>query len=256
MDPYLNKVHEEQAYHCGRLLAVLAFAQECALKSVNSGVIRRMLGSVMASPGLQLGRLQRAAEVGHIPKLKKHLAAFVRDELKFINSALGNDVPLILQARQQGIFMLGFYQQMLFLEFTGTQVRDQRLLRTRQGEWVRSKGEVRLANLLTKRGIRYIYEPVATLASGPERYPDFVVWGTHPNETIYIEYLGMNTLEYNSRWQRKLQAYHESGITESGGPEGRLVVIDAREKELDDLAMLNILEPVFGAAPKHKGTKE
>lgn len=58
MDVYLNKEHPEKAYHCGRLLAVLAFTQEQALGKVNAGVVRRNMGSVMAMPGLMLGRLE------------------------------------------------------------------------------------------------------------------------------------------------------------------------------------------------------
>lgn len=248
MEPYLNKKHPECAYHCGRLLAVLAFAQEEALGSVNAGVVRRSLGSVMATPALQLGRLQRAAEVGHIPKLERDLPEFVRDELKHINGAMGSDIPLQLSAREQSIFMLGFYQQLQFMDFVSAQVSSGRRVRTSSGEWVRSNGERQVAELLTKRGVPYAFEPAASLPSGPDRWPDFVVSSANGDRraTIFIEYLGMDTPVYNSRWQEKLRAYAEGGITEAGGPNGKLVIIDAREKRLDDIAILNILSPVLG----------
>lgn len=245
MDPYLNKEHPSSAYHCGRMLAVLAFAQEKALRAVNSGVIRRTLGSVMASPGLQLGRLQRAAEVGHIPKLQRDLPSFVRDELKFINSALRDDVPVSLRQHDQAIFMLGFYQELQYLDFNGAQVEGGRRVRTEQGEWVRSKGEARVAELLTKLGLKYIYEPRAELPSGPERWPDFVVRGKQKKDDIYVEYLGMDTPEYNGRWEQKLQAYQDFDVTEIGGSRGRLIVLDARQNRLDHVAMLDLLRPIL-----------
>src|SRR5208282_5986093 len=62
MDSSLNKRHPEPAYHCGRMLSLLAIAQDEAIKSVNAGVVRRNMGAAMATPGLVLGRLLRAAE--------------------------------------------------------------------------------------------------------------------------------------------------------------------------------------------------
>jgi hypothetical protein len=75
------------------------------------------------------------------------------------------------------------------------------------------------------------------------------VRGGSPERDVYIEYLGMSTPEYNERWEHKLRAYHEFGITEPGGPMGRLIVLDARPilpRQLDDIQMLDRLEVVFG----------
>ncbi len=124
VDVYLNKEHPEKAYHCGRLLAVLAFTQEQALGKVNAGVVRRNMGSVMAMPGLMLGRLERAAETGHIPKLEGNLPDFIHDELKAINVRLQDDVPSQLSLRKQTLFALGFYQQLQYLDMVGKQVRN------------------------------------------------------------------------------------------------------------------------------------
>lgn len=242
MDVYLNKNHPEKAYHCGRLLAVLAFVQEQALGTVNSGVVRRNLGSVMASPGLYLGRLQRAAEVGHIPKLEPpDLQVFVRDELKSVNVMLRDDLPIQLDLRLQGVFALGFYQQLQYLDFTAQQVSGRRRYRTAQGDWVRSKLEVRTANTLAKLGQIYVYEMAAILPSAGERWPDFVVRGKGDSDNLFIEVLGMDTPEYNDRWELKRTAYEEFGITESGGPRGRLVVLDFRKSQFDELTVANAL---------------
>jgi CRISPR-associated protein Csd1 len=244
VDVYLNKEHPEKAYHCGRLLAVLAFAQEQALGAVNTGVIRRNLGSVMAMPGLMLGRLQRAAEVGHIPKLERDLPVFVQDELKAINVRLKDDVPVHLSLREQSLFALGFYQQLQYLAFIGQQVKASKRVRTSQGEWVRSKLEARVADALTKFKFAYIYEPSAMLAEGSERWPDFVI-RRGQSDDLYIEVLGMNTPDYNLAWERKRRAYHEVGITEDGGPKGRLIVLDFRDQRYDDTKVLDSLRPYF-----------
>lgn len=245
VEPYLNKQHPSPAYNCGRVLAVLAFAQEEALGNVNAGVIRRTLGSVMATPGLQLGRLQRAAEVGHIPKLKRSLPDFVRDELASISSQLKDDVPTQLSPVEQSVFMLGFYQQMRFTESIAMQVSSGARVRTRNGEWVRSNGEKQLAELLTKLAIPYAYEPSASLPTGPDRWPDFVVPATDDRKMIFIEYLGMDTPEYNDRWEQKVKAYALGGITEDGGEKGRLLIIDARKGRLDDITIMNLLGKVI-----------
>lgn len=241
VDVYLNKQHTEKSYHCGRLLAVLSFAQEQALGSVNSGVVRRNLGSVMSMPGLMLGRLQRAAEVGHIPKLERDLPVFVRDEIKAINVRLRDNLPNQLSMREQGVFALGFYQELQYLDFVGAQVRQNKRVRTIQGEWVRSRKEARVAEALAKLGLEYIYEPAAIL-EGRERWPDFVV-RRGPGEDLYIEVLGMNTDEYNETWNTKARAYESVGITQSGGPKGHLIVLDFRTKDFDSIVVLDLLRP-------------
>ncbi len=240
VDAYLNKEHPEKAYHCGRLLAVLAFAQEQALGEVNSGVVRRNLGSVMAMPGLMLGRLQRAAEAGHIPKLEGDLPDFLHDEIMSINIRLGDDVPSQLSLRQQTLFALGFYQQLHYLGFIGTQVKSRKRYRTSLGEWVRSKLEVKVADALNRFKLDYIYEPRALLEGG-ERWPDFVVRrGT--GKDLFIEVLGMNTPEYNETWNIKLRAYEHFGITTEGGPKGRLIVLDFRDpKKYDERLVFEAL---------------
>ena len=71
----------------------------------------------MAMPGLMLGRLQCAAEIGHIPKLERDLPEFVRDEIKGINVRLRDDLPSHSTMREQGLFALGFYQELQYLDY-------------------------------------------------------------------------------------------------------------------------------------------
>ena len=192
-------------------------------------------------PGLMLGRLQRAAETGHIPKLVGDMPDFLRDELKAINVRLQDDVPSQLSLRQQSVFALGFYQQLQYLGFIGEQVKSRKRIRTSQGEWVRSKLEARVADALHRFKLVYIYEPRALLDVG-ERWPDFVV-PRGPGKDLFIEVLGMNTLDYNERWEIKRRAYADFGITPEGGPKGRLIVLDFRDRDYDERVVHEALRP-------------
>lgn len=240
MDTYLNSEHPEPAYHCGRLFAVLAFAQAKALGSINAGVVRRTMGSVMATPGLMLGRLQRNAEIGHIPKLEG-LGDYVHDELRAINVTLQDEIPNCLSSAKQAVFALGYYQQYQRLEFIGAQVKANKRKRSAQGEWMRSGLEVKVADCLTKAGVTYIYEPSAILPGAGERWPDFVVRGAGPTNDWYIEVMGFPGEEYDARHQKKVVAYRELGVTPEGGPKGTLVELDFREQKYDDRSVLDIL---------------
>lgn len=230
MDYALNRVHPEPAYHCGRMFALLAFVQDLALRSVNAGVVRRNMGAAMATPGLVLGRLQRAAEVGHFPKLEGDFEQFCRDEMQSICVRLGDRLPVKLDLVHQGVFALGFYQEQSFLSEAKLALEKRRLYRSNQGEWMASRLEVCVANVLAREKIRYVYEVRAVLRSGQERWPDFFIEGTTPPEHVYFEVLGYTTPDYDARWANKLKAYADLGVLPSGGPGGRLAVLDWRDR--------------------------
>lgn len=242
MSVSLNKLHPSKAYHCGRLLAVLSFIQFLALGKRNSGVVRKYIASVSVTPGLHLGRLQAQAEIGHIPKIKSpRTAQYIRDELKQINSQVIDEFPIRLRPIEQSMFMLGFYHELETLEKQKYSIKH--FHRTNRGEWVRSTGEKHVANALAKMNIEYCYEPNAVLNKGENRIPDFIIPNMINENTIYIEFLGMqNDVEYNMRWDSKYQSYLESGITEKKGPRGQLIIIDARNETLDETQIISFLK--------------
>ncbi len=259
MDIAVNCIHSDKAYHCGRLLATVDFAQLKAMEKVNSTVVRRNLGGIMSSPGLVLPRILKTAEVAYFPKLHPDppkrlgdLEQFVRDEVRAIACQLGDTLPTSLDLRQQGVFLLGFYQQSDALEDIGRQVDRDRRFRTKRGEWVASRGEVRVADCLLKIGVSYAYEPRVMLAEGPDRYPDFVVFGATKASTVFIEYVGGarndDQADYNDRWTIKHAQYLKTDITPEGGANGRLIVIDARERTWDDASILHAIAPALGKA--------
>lgn len=250
MDTYLNRIHPAASYQSGRLMAVLAFTQERALGTVNATVVRRFLSAASRMPALQLGRLQTQTEVGHLPKLPGDIPSYLRDEMKQINGEMRDAIPKRLSQTEQSLFMLGFYQELAHLEKVLPPLGKDgefHFWRTNQGEWVRSKGEQQLANCLSQLNVKYHYEPRVFLVEGPFRVPDFFVPGVPDSKRIFIEYLGMNTPDYNARWSQKLAAYQATGITTATGEKGRLVVVDCRERRWDDPEMLSYLTAELAA---------
>ena len=83
------------------------------------------------------------------------------------------------------------------------------------GQYVRSKGEVIIYNLLTSYGIPFIYEHAIKLETKEgqivTRYPDFEIKLTRP---LYWEHFGyLDDGNYSESVRNKLQLYHRNRIT-------------------------------------------
>lgn len=85
----------------------------------------------------------------------------------------------------------------------------QKIHETLSGEMVRSKSEVIVANILTEKGIPFIYEPELYSPDGTEMYrPDFAI--TKDDVTYYWEHLGMtDNEEYMTNWSIKKDWYNK-----------------------------------------------
>lgn len=115
MKAYLNPDHPEPAYHCGRLLAVLAELQYAALGDVGSGVVQRYYAAASQMPGLVLGRLVRNAQF-HLNKPDKPwLGSKFENPMMEIVGKLKDNFPRTLNLEGQGLFALGYYQQLAAL---------------------------------------------------------------------------------------------------------------------------------------------
>lgn len=110
MSAYLNKEHPEPAYQCGRLLAVLAGLQRAALGDVGAGVVQRYYVAASQTPGLTLGRLVANAN-NHLNKLDGGLAFWFEDQIAEIMGRIRDRFPRTLDMEGQGLFALGYYQQ-------------------------------------------------------------------------------------------------------------------------------------------------
>jgi len=114
MQPYLNPQHPSPAYHCGRLLAVLASLQRTALPTVEAGVVQRFYAAASATPALVLGRILRTAQF-HLDKVRADspgLAAWYENRIAEIMGALKDNIPATLSLEEQSLFALGYYQQL------------------------------------------------------------------------------------------------------------------------------------------------
>lgn len=111
---YLNPDHPDPAYHCGRLLAVLSNLQRAALGDVGAGVVQRYYAAASQTPGLILGRLAANAR-NHLGKLDGGLAFWFENQIASVMGRLGDRAPRILDLEGQGLFALGYYQQLAAL---------------------------------------------------------------------------------------------------------------------------------------------
>lgn len=111
------------------------------------------------------------------------------------------------------------------LPVDGALVDAAHLHRTANGEMVRSKSEVIVADLFKRLGVRYEYEQTLTMEDGSWRVPDFTI-PLPGGKVVYWEHLGMLGEEaYREDWQRKLSWYAKHGIRpwrDGGGPRGTL----------------------------------
>ena len=111
MQTHLNENHPEPAYHCGRLMAVLANLQRRALGDVGAGVVQRFYAAASTTPSLVLGRLIRTSQF-HLNKLEVGLARWYENKIANILDQIKDQFPKALQLDQQSLFALGYYQQM------------------------------------------------------------------------------------------------------------------------------------------------
>lgn len=114
MTAYLNPDHPEPAYHCGRLLALLANLQRSALGDVGAGVVQRYYAAANQTPGLVLGRLISNAR-NHLGKLEPGLAWWYEEQIAKVMGRFGDHAPRVLDLEGQGLFALGYYQQLAAL---------------------------------------------------------------------------------------------------------------------------------------------
>jgi len=111
LKPYLNEEHPHAAYHCGRLMAVLAALQRAALGDVGAGVVQRYFAAASSTPALVLGRLTRNSQA-HLNKLTGGLSYWYEEKIAAIWGRIKDSLPKTLTLEEQSLFALGYYQQM------------------------------------------------------------------------------------------------------------------------------------------------
>lgn len=114
MPPRLNPdIEYPAAYHCGRLLAVLANLQRAALGDVGAGVVQRYYTAASQTPGLVIGSLASNAK-NHLNKLESRLAWWYENQIADVMVSM-TGIPGTLSLEEQSLFALGYYQQIAAL---------------------------------------------------------------------------------------------------------------------------------------------
>ena len=85
---------------------------------------------------------------------------------------------------------------------------------TEKGDWVRSKSEVIIANILFRSNLDYRYEERLYYNSTQWKEPDFTI--IHNGKTWYWEHLGLlGDEKYNESWQEKKAIFNNLGIIDN-----------------------------------------
>lgn len=88
-----------------------------------------------------------------------------------------------------------------------TKVELQKKIRTKEGTWVQSDGERKIADILSSHNIRYRYDERFRILDGYAIRPDFYL----PEFDVYVEYWGMDTTDYKIGMLKKQQLYQQQG---------------------------------------------
>ena len=117
-------------------------------------------------------------------------------------------------------------------------------LRTMNGERVRSKSEVIIADALERSGIPYKYESPRELSDGGVRvYPDFTCLNLRTRKEVLWEHLGMmDNPEYASMAVKKISSYLKNGFVLGVN---LIVSMECSEKPLNHTEVRKIIQGIF-----------
>lgn len=103
---------ESPACLCGRLLAVLEWAQREAIGNPNTTLVDRFYGSASSAPASVFGTLLRnaRAHLGKLRREKRGLYVTIERQLEEILHPL-EEFPPVLTLKEQAVFALGYYHQ-------------------------------------------------------------------------------------------------------------------------------------------------
>lgn len=121
---------------------------------------------------------------------------------------------------------------------------DDKSLKTGNGEYVRSKSELIIANKLKDLGLKYRYENAKVLKGYGTIYPDFTILDPNTNEEVLLEHFGMmDSPEYLEKsFMGKIRLYAENGIVPG---KGLICTYETSDKPLDTDYLELLLESYF-----------
>ena len=114
--------------------------------------------------------------------------------------------------------------------------------KTIEGNLVRSKSEVIIADCLHYNGLAYKYEEPLEL-EGQVKRPDFTIEDPDTGDKWYWEHCGMMTdPKYKHRWEEKKKFYEKNGIKEG---KNLIVTYDDEKGGLDSSAIDALIKEIF-----------
>ena len=106
-----------------------------------------------------------------------------------------------------------YSQQWQSQKFVRKKEQPEGAYQTIRGEYVRSKSEIIIANLLNNKKVPYHYEYPVRLSNGVTIHPDFLCLNKRTRQEFYWEHCGkMDDLEYTVNLTKRLSDYSKCGI--------------------------------------------
>jgi len=165
-----------------------------------------------------------------LTRSRKKLVIFLQDDIEPLLEAMSLSKSAITE-RNTSMFVFRFtsskYYENDLIHYTGN------------GERVRSKSEVIIANELKNHGVSYEYEKLLWSKNGASfKRPDFTVF--YEGEEYYWEHLGRaDDPEYMQTWESKRRWYEQNGFAD------RLIVSQEAAKGLDSRKIVETIETRF-----------
>jgi ATP-dependent exoDNAse (exonuclease V) alpha subunit len=165
-----------------------------------------------------------------LTRSKKKTVIFLQDDIEPLLQTMSPSKSAISE-RNTSIFVF---------RFTSSRYYENDLIhQTTNGDRVRSKSEVIIANELKNHGISYEYEKLLWSKKGDTfKRPDFTVF--YEGEEYYWEHLGrMDDPAYVETWEAKRKWYEQNGFTD------RLVLSEEDSRGLDSRKIVETIETRF-----------
>ena len=121
---------------------------------------------------------------------------------------------------------------------------EENTLKTMKGDFVRSKSELIIADMLYSENIPYRYECALVLSNGRTIYPDFTLFHAAAHKEIYWEHFGMmDNPEYLKHAILKMREYERSRIYLG---DRLIVTFETKDYPIDTLILKNLILHYMG----------
>lgn len=187
---YALTIHKSQGSGFGTTILIINEPEGLKEGVANFSTTREMIYTALTRQKEKIYIIYNREPV----EMRKYSAPSCSDILNRTTNLFGNPVEIVVNPQTYKFYDKG------------------RIYLTENGERVRSKSEVIIANQLKENGVNYTYEETLTIGS-INLHPDFTL--VINNKRYYWEHLGMlGNEKYRTNWEKKKQTYASVGIAE------------------------------------------